>query len=589
MPTLQEIIEKNNIQVQPRAASTSLDALAKRAGVEPIKKDLTFVERAKERFVGAAERVTPKIVKAAESVQEGKSSKLRGGFRAAGQLLSGGSEVVFGTLLDAAVPQPLAKKVKKEVDKLLNTPKGKKGAELLSEYVEGVSDRYEQYKLENPEKSQDLEAVVGFLELYGGRKAAGEAFSRTEDVVETGTKSLLRKADEGVTATRQAIEPIKERAAGVTQKAKEVGERFPRAIERAGESLEESKLRAERIKTSRPEVAQAIKSNLDERVIDAVETADDATKQAQKEMVKLADSSKKTLGLARRPEYVAGEAAAKQYKVINENRKSIGKELESATRELSKTTSADISQELAQLENVLSQQGVRFTEKGIDFTGSNFTRAQRAKVKELYELATEVGDTMTPYQIYKRDQLFSQLQREARFSDIGDILIDTQEGKKSLFSLFRDVYSSKLDTFSPEIKDINSRYSEARRLVDDIESTIAKTGKLDVTKDIDLAEVAQTRLRRLSSDAQSAAEYRAVVEKMDNAARQLGYDGANPAELSDFAIALRDIYPTAVPKTSATAILGRPRIVDLLSKAMEVGAPNAADQQKALKALLGIK
>lgn len=597
MPTLQELMSRKQQATQATSTTTqgkTLDAFMQGVmpkNATPPQKQPNFGERLQERFTGAAERVTPKVVKAAESLEQGKAGKVKTAYRLAGNLLSGGAEVVFGTLLDAAVPDQIAKPVKKEAKKLIESPVGQKGLSLMKEYAEGVSDRYEQYKAENPEKSQDLEALVGFLELYPGAKVTGEiagtATKGTREAAGMLSRTAAQTVDSATTLGKRV--PEVDIVRGTTQKAKELAERLPRAVERGAESVQESAQVSKRIAESTPEIAQAIKSKLDDRVINAVETADEATKQAQKEMVKLADSTKKTLGIAKRPEYVAGEAAAKQYELLVKQKRAVGKEIEDATRAMSKTQKVDIVDEVAKMKKVLTDEGVRFTKTGLDFRGSNFTTSQRKAIKELFSLATEAGETLTPYQIYKKDQLFSQLSREARFDKIGNIFVTTPEGQKSIYSIFRDIFNTKLDTVSDEIRDINRRYGEIKRLTDDIEDTIAKTGKLDTAKNIDLAEVAQTRLRRLSSDAQSAAEYRAVVEKMDEAARRYGYTGANPATLSDFAIALRDIYPTAVPKTSATAILGKPTLTDLLEKALSAGAPDIRDQQKALKVLLGVE
>jgi len=615
MPTPQEIKKRyEEILAERQAASTVTNTQKPKATPEQIRaryeeivaertqkrvipKRKDFSGRAKDRFEGAAERITPKIVKAAGSLEQGKAGKVKTAYRLAGNLLSGGAEVVFGTLADAAVPDQISEPIKKKAKELIETPVGRKGLEMIKEYADGVSDRYEQYKVENPEKSQDLEALLGFIELYPGAKVTGEVAGAAQQA----TKQTLRKVGSGIEsvkgptieAAKKSTEAVKAfpqstPVQGLVQKSTDLAERIPRAAERAVESTRESAERAARIKAATPEVAQAIKSNLDDRVIQAVNTADEATRTAQKQMIELADSTKKTLGIAKRPEYVAGEAAASQYKILEKQRRAVGKEIEEATRAMSKTGSLDITEEIAKMQEVLSGEGIQFKKTGIDFRGSNLTRSQRTAVKELYELATEAGDTLTPFQVYKKDQLFSQLSREARFEKIGNVFVSTPEGPRSIYSVFRDIFNTKLDTVSDEIREINGRYGEIKRLTDDIEKTIAKTGKLDATKNIDLAEVAQTRLRRLSSDAQSAAEYREIVKQMDAAARKYGYEGANPAALSDFAIALRDIYPTAVPKTSATAILGRPSLVSLLEKAMSAGAPDVRDQQKALKALLGI-
>ena len=65
---------------------------------------------------------------------------------------------------------------------------------------------------------------------------------------------------------------------------------------------------------------------------------------------------------------------------------------------------------------------------------------------------------------------------------MGDIIVDTAEGPKSLFNVFRDVFSSKLDEISPEIKKLNSEYAKYKNLTDDTEDSIFKTPNFNVTK-----------------------------------------------------------------------------------------------------------
>jgi len=491
---------------------------------------------------------------------------------------------------------------------------------IMSDIVGAQKERFETMKVEKPESAakvqklvddfkliageveedpslqRDLRAAIGYTELLGWGIGKRAISSKTLDsaeglipppgarppktpVLQTG---MQKPGTDGLTATAP------EKLTGLKQKGVELVERVPRAFERGAESLSEAAKKAERIKTATPEIAMAYKANLDERIVKTITEADKVTRKAQREMVQIAEGSKKKLGSATRPEIVAGKIVSNQYNLINNNRKAIGKELNAAVQKLPPTTRVSIAKELERLDYILSQQGVRFTKKGTGFTGSNFTPAQRTKVKELYKLVNELGDNVSPRKLYQRDKMFGQLKREAKFSEIGDILVETDAGTESVFNLFRKVFNEKLDSISPEIKDINTRYGEAKRLLDDIEDTILKTGKLNATKGMDLAKVAQTRLRRLSSDAQSAAEYREIVELMEEYAKQIGYDGASSVELNDFANALRDIYPTSIPKTSFTGIT-KPSILNIIDKTLQAGSPDFRDQQKAIRVLLGLE
>ena len=72
---------------------------------------------------------------------------------------------------------------------------------------------------------------------------------------------------------------------------------------------------------------------------------------------------------------------------------------------------------------------------------------------------------------------------------------------------------------------------------------------------------------------------------MDETARALGYKGANPADLIDFAEELRKIYPETIPPTGFQGGI-RTSISGFIEKVAELGAPGAKDQQKALRELI---
>lgn len=372
---------------------------------------------------------------------------------------------------------------------------------------------------------------------------------------------------------------------GAKQTAQEIAERVPRFVGRVQSGLEESAVKADKIKNATPAVAEAYKVDLPERFINTVQQADPATVKAYKEIVKIADNPNEVIKASARPEIVAGNAASEQYKLIDKTRKSIGEQIGGVVDGLSKKGSVDVLPAQRQMRDVLRQNGVMPDTSGVlKFTGK-FTPAERAKIQQLYELATEGGEKLSPRQVYDMDRLFSKLQREARFENVGDIMVSTQNGDMSLFRVFRDIYSNQLDDIAPEIRNLNRQYRNIVTLQDDIENSIIKSGNFDTSRGVDAAEFAQTNLRRLFSEAQSAADYRQIYEEMDNVSRALGYDGARADDLAAFAYELRKLYPETTPRTGLEGSIGT-SIKDFLSKATSAGAPNVEDQRKALNAIL---
>ncbi len=404
---------------------------------------------------------------------------------------------------------------------------------------------------------------------------------------------MKKPVSEGVEAVSQGVGqsvPESTTIQGVKQTATDIAERVPRFVSRVGETVQEQGLKAERIRVSTPSVAQAIKVNLPESLVQTIPKADPVTKKAFKQVLDIAESPKVTLGQKSNPAIVGGELASKQYDVIENQRKTIGSAIGEATKKLSKVGNIDMQPAYSQLDNILSDQGIRtvIDEKGVylDFSKSNLAPKQRQVVKDLYSLATEAGDNLSPYEIHKKDQLFSAIQREARADQVADILVDLPDGNKmDLFRTFRDVYSSKLDDVSPEIKNLNKKYRNVVTLLDDIENSIFKTPNFNITKSTDQAEFAKVNLRRIFGEAQSSPVYEAIADEMDAISRQLGYADASPKEVAAFAQEIRDLYPETIPKTGFQGGI-RGVLSDIIGSVSEAGKVDVRDQQKALRALL---
>lgn len=386
---------------------------------------------------------------------------------------------------------------------------------------------------------------------------------------------------------------------GAIQTGVEFAERVPRFTSKRAVELRDAASRAERIKSAPPPIARAISAGVDERIINTIEQADPATRAGYREIVKLAEESISTTGTLKttaRPEIVAGEAVANQYKLVDQQRKTIGQSIGEQVRALSKDRAVPMAQPRVELNDTLQDIGITFTETSggnvtLNFGKTGFTKAQRAKINELYELATEGGTSLTPAEIHAKDRLFSQLQREARMDGMGDIRVpnpaDPDGRQVSLFQAFRDVYSNTLEEVAPEIRQLNRQYRNLVTFTDEIEDTLVKSGKFQTNSRVDPSEYAQTNLRRLFSEAQSAADYRAIADELDQASRALGYEGAVPSDLARFAFEIRKVYPETTPRTGIEGVLRSNTtagtIVDAVTNA---GRADITDQQKAIREML---
>lgn len=382
---------------------------------------------------------------------------------------------------------------------------------------------------------------------------------------------------------------------GALQSGIELAERVPRFISKKNVTLRDAATKAERIATSPVPIQNALKANVPEPIINTIEQADDATREGYRQIVQLAEETISTTGTLKttaRPEIVAGEAVAQQYKLVDAQQKKVGQAIGDAVKNLSNDVDVySMRPAYSELQDALADAKVTVTMKegdtggALGFGKTGFTKAQRTKIQELYELATEGGEVLSASEIHAKDRLFSQLQREARMEGIGDIMVSTSQGQMSLFRIFRDVYSKNLEQISPEIRSLNSQYRNLSTFTEEIENTLIKSGKFETNSRIDPSEYAQTNLRRLFSEAQSAADYRAIADELDNASRALGYEGAVPSDLARFAYEIRKIYPETTPRTGLEGSI-RASVGGMVDAVLSAGKADLSDQQKALRELL---
>lgn len=556
--------------------------------VEPKKE--TFLERAGERIQKAGEEVV--------EIQAGDTSALNKGVRETATAFSAVPAVAFEALPEGArkalswIGKQAAKGFEIGIENIAETPLFEDLGKLEAEGFLTRENAPDYFKVKDA-----LGTAGGAGEIAGNILLAGQSAKALQagvDITKKGVQTGVAKTTEGLANTKSGIESAVTTAqekiggTGIGQTAQEFAERFPRAIERVKDVAAEKAARAAKIKASSPTVQKAIKTNLDEAIIDKVVASDAPTKEALRKVVEIAESPK-TIGAKKQPSIVSGEIAAKQYDMIIKQQNAVGKQIGDLTKSLSKTKKLDLTDSFKEIDDVLSNQGIvpEVTKKGVvlNFSGSSFTPAQRAKIQQLYDLATEGGTKLSPSQIKGKDKLFSTLKREANFEGVGDIIVETPTGNKSLFQVFRDTYSKKLDTISPEVRSLNAKYREVSTLLDDIEDSIFKTPNFNATKTTNPAEFAKVNMRRIFGESQSSPAFESVADMMDKYSRGLGYKGATPKEVAAFAEYIRKLYPDTIPETGFQGGI-RMGIGDIVETASKAGAPNLLDQRKALMELL---
>lgn len=448
-------------------------------------------------------------------------------------------------------------------------------------------DVIETYKSLPPEQQDQVNNALSYLDGLTTIVTAGQAKTIVSNMINNAKTRVVGAAESVANAakntTSNALNKIS--TTGVGQILKEGAERVPRAFERGRDAVQEAAVRAEKIKASSPAVQTAIKSGVDERIINTLAQADTPTAKAYKEMVDIASAPQSTIKPKQQPSIVAGKAAESTFDILEKERKRIGSALNDEIASLPTGTYADMRLSMRQLKTTLADNGIKTTRDGALSFAGKYTPAERARIQELWKVVNEVPEKMTAKQIRDMDQLLSKLQRETRMEGLQDIIVDVGNENKNLFQVFREQYTNQLENINPRIRALNREYRQARVLIDDLEDTIFKSGKYDSIKGVDQSEFAKVNLRRIMGEAQSSPAYAEILSKMDARARELGYTGARADDLIYFAEELRKLYPDTIPKTGFQGgirnALAHP--IDTLTSA---GAPDIGDQQKAIRDIL---
>lgn len=539
----------------------------------------------KEGFLGVGEDLYKrgeKVAEAGEARMRGEQGFVRTAFQQLGQVAGGVGDIVGRGVTTAG--------------KLFTTQKAED--EISADVAKiaqdtGIVDAYKKlqaYKEANPGKGRDIDAGLGILELALDRFGIGKAAKLTDRVTDAAgtavdtTKQTVRGAVDAVSDIK--LPNVPNVAPGLTQGAKDLAERVPRAISNVQEGIQDRALRAQRIADAPPAVRPAIKANVPDNTITLVTSSDAPTQRAMRQMLDVAESGER----GARPSRVAGDAVARQYKIIDNKRKEVGKALEDAINDLPDAT-VDMRLAYKQLDDVLAENGIRVTKDGaLDFSQSSLPTQQRTAVQRLYGLTKEAGDTMDARMVHAKDRMFSAQKRTDMKTDmLDDIRINVNGESKSIYDTFRDIYRNQLDNLDDgRIRAINKDYAILRNTLDEADNSIFKTSR---TRGIELdpEASAMVNLRRLEGDALSTPYFQEVAKRLDSTSRVLGYEGAKPSDLITFAEDLRAIYPDTVPKAGfqgsiRTAI--KPGLLDIADKVVSAGAPGVKDQQKALRSMI---
>lgn len=589
VPEVREILQRKGYEIPRPATETGMEETTpqKKSFFSNMGEDIT------KRFKNVFKIIGGKSIRTGEDLDIGAEEKF---FQSLGQVAGLAGDTI-GNALGAgfnAVDEASGGKFSSQLQEIAQSEAGKAGLQALSQGVES----YDEWARENPRMSQNIEALGNILSVVpitkggqlgfqGVKRGVGVAGDVAEMGVRTG-KEALETTGEALGKVGAKIGEVPLVSGGV-RATEEMASRVPRFFQQRGDELKDAAKRAEYINQAPVYQQKALKdafnAELDEKLIFSASQADEPTKSIQREMVKMADNGKNSGVLA-------GKVAEEQFDLVQSKVKEIGTRIGEMEKALPNKT-IDIKNSISEFSKALEANEISIVKGKI--VAPNLTKAQKSALQELVSLMKERGTKLTPTQIHKFDQTLSTLQRESRMEKVADIYLNVNGENKNLYSLIRDAYRNELDKIS-SFRDVNAEYRKYLTLQNDLENTIFKAGGKVDSIDKDYAEFAKTNMRRIFGEAQSSETYREITNLLDSTARQLGYEGADPANLVEFAESLRKLYPETIPKTGfqggiatgvGTVNGGSSGVLQAADAIMSAGKAKQRDQVKALKALLG--
>lgn len=373
----------------------------------------------------------------------------------------------------------------------------------------------------------------------------------------------------------------------VTQTAEDIAIAGGRVLQRGQEYTQSQADKAARIAAAPAPVKQAIRANVDDVIIDLAQNADPATKAVMKEMVTMAETPK-TGRVTPNPTAKAGDVAVKQYEAVQKAADNVGKRIGELSDSLPTAQNIDNMPALRQLRGVLIKNDILPLQSGkLKFNNLKFDAKQQEAIQRLYDIATS-RETLSARQVHQLDSRFATEQRKSQLVDqIGNVFVDTPEGKQNIFALFRNTYRTRLDEIAPEFRELNKQYAQYQNMIESIEGSLIKSKDFGDLIAPDGSVYAEAGLRRMFGEGVNAQANADLYEALDRVSRANGYTGPRADELYYFGNKLRDIYPETIPETGLRKNIST-SILDVLGEVRDVGKAKPQDKQKALKELLGI-
>lgn len=309
------------------------------------------------------------------------------------------------------------------------------------------------------------------------------------------------------------------------KKAEGAGRAVRGASERFKPNVAAKKAEEAAYKALAPEGQKAVRSGVLRRDVEDFATANPTEKGILQRMAKAAEEVTDGRGGKIHPSEIAGEQMNKRIKLLDDERKTIGKELGEHVKGLKTKDIGGIEQVqndvVNRLNDVPGLEGIKtkIGEGGkveLDFSDTAMRGSQTANArKELQDLFDDMNNA-TPYQLHRqRQEIFESLggKKAAQLH-----LTETQEQG---MDAIREGIADSLERVSKGYKDLNSQYRQVVTPLKEIRKFFK--GTEGATQDV-LDEKAGLLMRRLTSNVPSRPELERILDDISAQLTKRGHD-----------------------------------------------------------------
>lgn len=501
------------------SGKSEFDAIVDSVSFEKPKKEKGFFGDVTSAFSNIGESAS-KRMDTVSDINKDLQSGEQGLARSAGQLFGQGAGLasdVIGNVIMGGVKQLTPEAIQQPIGEAVT------GAVKAVVDTEPVQKLVSWYSNLDPQKKRDLDAVLGTASLatdvIGGAvaKPAGQAV----------VKATGRAVDKVVDVAKPIIDTTKRTVTGLKNVTGQTVENLSQIPQRIATNVADRQATKEAIRALPTKVAQ--RSVLNGVDLNDAKILATKIKPEQKTLVKkLVDTARDfEKGGKTDPIEIVGKPIVQRLKTLEKDAGIIGNRLGKVADDLGEVSIKEtLKPVVTELQKVQGLKGLKVGKNGkLDFTNTTLataeTSADRKAIQSIFNSAIKSGTGKQKHLL--RQELFESLGGKKK--SLANIT-GTQE---KAYEAIRKALSDVLDSKNTKYKSLNKEYARVIRPISDMRKLMRVSGEADDIMDMSAGLLA----RRLTSNAGSRVQVKAILRAMDNAVGKKGTSLANVENLQD--------------------------------------------------------